>query len=356
MHMIEHLLLGDIAALLIVLGLTGPLLAPVLRIALLRPPARALAPADRLPAVGDRPVRVAPAGPLRSGAAPLRASTRSSTRCSSASASTCGCACSARCPRPSWFGNLGKLIYIVAVRLAGTILGNIFLWSGTVFYPYYMRRRGALPHLAARRPEHRGGDHDGRGVDPHARPVLLAVPAHRARERGTPGACSTTPSAQGLELSEERAARAVAAGRGAELRRRLEAHRTHPIARGALRRARAHIAATLAACAPVVRWRPLRRRPASGPGCRPTTSLAHPAPDAPPDDRRDVRRRPRLDDRLQRLDARSGARQPPTRAGAARVGCVSPLRPPAGSSARRRRRPGSPARRGSGCLRRRGTR
>ena len=33
-HMIEHLLLGDIAALLIVLGLTGPLLIPVLRIRL----------------------------------------------------------------------------------------------------------------------------------------------------------------------------------------------------------------------------------------------------------------------------------------------------------------------------------
>src|SRR6266550_3922025 len=31
-HMIEHLLLGDVAALLIVLGLTGPLLAPVLRV------------------------------------------------------------------------------------------------------------------------------------------------------------------------------------------------------------------------------------------------------------------------------------------------------------------------------------
>src|SRR6476620_10803384 len=31
-HMIEHLLLGDMGALLIVLGLTGPLLAPVLRI------------------------------------------------------------------------------------------------------------------------------------------------------------------------------------------------------------------------------------------------------------------------------------------------------------------------------------
>ena len=40
-------------------------------------------------------------------------------------------------PTPSWFGNLGRLIYIVAVRLTGTVLGNIFLWSGTVFYPFY---------------------------------------------------------------------------------------------------------------------------------------------------------------------------------------------------------------------------
>ncbi len=33
-HMVEHLLLGDIAALLIVLGLTGPLIAPILRVKL----------------------------------------------------------------------------------------------------------------------------------------------------------------------------------------------------------------------------------------------------------------------------------------------------------------------------------
>ena len=71
-HMIEHLLLGDIAALLIVLGLTGPLLAPILRIRLVRPPARADAPARRVPAVGDQPVRLAPARALPGGAAPLR--------------------------------------------------------------------------------------------------------------------------------------------------------------------------------------------------------------------------------------------------------------------------------------------
>ncbi|MGH2890633.1 MAG: cytochrome c oxidase assembly protein, partial [Solirubrobacteraceae bacterium] len=36
-HMIQHLLLGDVAPLLVVLGLTGSLLRPILRVRLLRP-------------------------------------------------------------------------------------------------------------------------------------------------------------------------------------------------------------------------------------------------------------------------------------------------------------------------------
>ena len=52
-------------------------------------------------------------------------------------------------------------------------------------------------------------------------PVRLAVPAGGARGRGAPGAARPA-GARGVELSERRAARAVAAGRGAELRRRLE--------------------------------------------------------------------------------------------------------------------------------------
>jgi cytochrome c oxidase assembly factor CtaG len=36
-HMVEHLLIGDLAALLIVLGFTGPLLAPLLRNRILGP-------------------------------------------------------------------------------------------------------------------------------------------------------------------------------------------------------------------------------------------------------------------------------------------------------------------------------
>jgi cytochrome c oxidase assembly factor CtaG len=40
-------------------------------------------------------------------------------------------------PGPAWFGTAMKLGYIVVVRLAETILGNIFIWSGSAFYSVY---------------------------------------------------------------------------------------------------------------------------------------------------------------------------------------------------------------------------
>ena len=40
-------------------------------------------------------------------------------------------------PAPEWFGTGTKLAYIVGVRLVETVLGNIFIWSNGVFYPYY---------------------------------------------------------------------------------------------------------------------------------------------------------------------------------------------------------------------------
>jgi cytochrome c oxidase assembly factor CtaG len=40
-------------------------------------------------------------------------------------------------PAPEWFGTGWKLGYIAVVRLVETVLGNVLIWSSTVFYPFY---------------------------------------------------------------------------------------------------------------------------------------------------------------------------------------------------------------------------
>jgi cytochrome c oxidase assembly factor CtaG len=40
-------------------------------------------------------------------------------------------------PAPAWFGTGWKLGYIVVVRLVETVLGNVFVWSSSAFYPWY---------------------------------------------------------------------------------------------------------------------------------------------------------------------------------------------------------------------------
>ena len=220
MHMIEHLLLGDVAALLIVLGLTGPLLAPVLKIRLF----------DRLrvlthPAIAfplwtiDLYVWHAPAL--------YQAALRHTGIHALEHAMFLGFGINmwmclvGPLPTPSWFGNLGRLFYIVAVRLAGTVLGNIFLWSGTVFYPFYSHG-DAIHHISPL------ADQNIAGAIMMVEESFLTLALfcwlflRAAREGEERQNLLDYAQAQGLELSEARAARAVAAGRGAELRRRLE--------------------------------------------------------------------------------------------------------------------------------------
>ena len=220
MHMIEHLLLGDVAALLIVLGLTGPLLAPVLKMRLF----------DRLrvlthPAIAfplwtiDLYVWHAPAL--------YQAALRHPGIHALQHAMFLGFGINmwmclvGPLPTPSWFGNLARLFYIVAVRLAGTVLGNIFLWSGTVFYPFYSHG-DAIHHISPL------ADQNIAGAIMMVEESFLTLGLfcwlflRAAREGEERQNLLDYAQQQGLELSEARAARAVAAGRGAELRRRLE--------------------------------------------------------------------------------------------------------------------------------------
>ena len=220
-HMVEHLLIGDLAALLIVLGSTGPLLAPVLR----NPVAGRLRVfAHPVVAIGCWAVNfyvwhlpVLYQAALRHD--PVHALQHAMFLGFGISM---WMALLGPLPKPAWFSNGAQLVYIVAVRLLGTVLANVMIFSGTVFYPYY-----------------RGGDahwHIGQMADQISAAGVMMVEESLlticlfcwlflkvAREGDERQALLDYAAAHGVELDARRAARAVAAGRADELWERVRA-------------------------------------------------------------------------------------------------------------------------------------
>jgi putative membrane protein len=219
-HMAQHVMMADLAALLMVLGLTGPLLQPVLatrvahRLRVLAHPVVAFAlwaidlyvwhlPVLYQAALSSEPVHalqhttfvffgftmwLALLGPL---------------------------------PQPEWFGNGARLLYIVGVRLTGALLGNVFLWSESVFYPDYRPGQASWDVTPL---QDQGVAGTIMMIESSIVTVLLLgwLFVKTARESEEKQELLELASARGLELDERRAARAVASGRGEELRRRLE--------------------------------------------------------------------------------------------------------------------------------------
>lgn len=231
-HMAEHLLIGDIAALLLVLGLTGPVIAPVLRnrvVARLRVLAHPVV-AIVVWAVNfyawHSPYLYQEA--LRHDA--LHALEHATFL---AFGMAVWMALLGPLPKPLWFNNAARLVFIVAVRLVGTVLGNILVFGGTVFYPYY-RPGDALWHISAT------ADQIAAGGLMMVEESFLTIGLfcwlflRVARENEERQALLDFAGQHGLELDDRRAARAVAAGRTEELwdrlRRRAEA--TSPRSRG----------------------------------------------------------------------------------------------------------------------------
>ncbi|MFZ1881334.1 MAG: cytochrome c oxidase assembly protein [Gaiellaceae bacterium] len=139
LHMLQHVILGDLAPLCFVVGLTGPLLRPVLkfklveRLRVLSHPYIALPlwAADlylwHIPYLYDAALHHAPVHAFEHFLF-----------------FTCGCLIwepvVETLPAPAWFGTGVKIGYIFAVRLIETVLGNIFIWSNTAFYTVYRHR------------------------------------------------------------------------------------------------------------------------------------------------------------------------------------------------------------------------
>jgi len=135
-HMIQHVLLGDLAPLAMAAGLSGPLLRPVLaapsvyRLRALAHPAVAL------------PLWALDLGfwhvPFLYQAALHHDSIHALEHlCFFTFGALMWAPVLEVLPGPAWFGTGAKLGYIVCVRLLETALGNVFLWAGTVFYPFY---------------------------------------------------------------------------------------------------------------------------------------------------------------------------------------------------------------------------
>src|SRR4051794_5664875 len=223
-HMLEHLLLADLGALLLVLGLTGPVLAPLLRavpwLRVFGHPVVALScwaanfylwhlPALYQGAVEHDAVHalqhilfvsfgiamwMALLGPL---------------------------------PKPAWFGNGWKIGYIVAVRLIQSVLANALLWSSGVLYPRYAAGEAYWGISPA-------NDQSAAGaimmVEGSIVTILLFcwLFLRAARESEEKQALVELAASRGVELSDERAARAVSAGRGEALRERILAEHPQP--------------------------------------------------------------------------------------------------------------------------------
>jgi putative membrane protein len=136
-HMIQHILIGELAPVLIVAGLTGPLLRPVLRFRIVQG-LRALA----------HPLIAWPLWAFNLYIWHLPYLYESALTSNGLHAMEHICFFTAGAlfwtpvleplPSPEWFGSGAKLLYIVAARFTSMILGNIFIWTDHPVYTSYV--------------------------------------------------------------------------------------------------------------------------------------------------------------------------------------------------------------------------
>ena len=219
-HMGEHLLIGDIASLLLVLGLTKSLLQPILAIKLFNRLQILAHPLVALPlwAINLFFWHIPALYQDAYGAAPVHALEH-------ATFLFFGCLMwmpvFGPLPKPEWFGAGWKISYVVAVRFVGAILGNILMWSGTVLYPIYAEGQ-AYWNISAQADQSTAGAImmiEGTFI---ALGVLAYTFFEVSREGIEKQRLLELAEARGVELDERRARRAVATGHGALLEERIE--------------------------------------------------------------------------------------------------------------------------------------
>jgi cytochrome c oxidase assembly factor CtaG len=218
-HMVQHIVIGDLCSLLVVLGLTGPVLAPVLRVRALRP-LRALGHplvaltlwaidlyAWHMPFMYQLAIRHDLVHALEHA-------------CMLWFGTMLWVALLGPLPKPAWFGGWARILYVLGVRLAGAVLATALIWGQSVFYPIY-RASDAGRGISALTDQSIAG-----GIMFVEQVILTTIVlgwlfVRYLREDGERQQLVDLARERRVALSDERAARAVAAGRSDRLRQRL---------------------------------------------------------------------------------------------------------------------------------------
>ncbi|MBA2523461.1 MAG: cytochrome c oxidase assembly protein [Solirubrobacterales bacterium] len=220
-HMVQHLLIMDVAALFFVLGLTGPVMQPLLAMRGFRwlrhlaSPIIALVIWAALLYVWHIP-------------ALYQAATFDSNfvhaiqhLCFITAGIAFWMSLLGPLPKPAWFGGAASAGFVFGLRLIGAVLANILMWSGSVLYPRYTA--GEAEHGISGLSDQGTAGVVMMGESTAVTLSLLAWLLLRwARHDTERQELLDLALERGIPLDPERAERAVNAGQGQRLRDRIE--------------------------------------------------------------------------------------------------------------------------------------
>jgi cytochrome c oxidase assembly factor CtaG len=135
LHMTQHILIGDLAPLALLAGLTGPILRPLL--AIVHPLRNIFHPFAALTLwAADLALWHIPY--LYDGALHHTALHALEHTCFFVGGTLVWVPVLETLPMPEWFGTGMKMAFIALVRVVETIIGNVFVWTNHAFYSPYV--------------------------------------------------------------------------------------------------------------------------------------------------------------------------------------------------------------------------
>jgi cytochrome c oxidase assembly factor CtaG len=219
-HMVQHVLLADVASLLLVLGLTGPLIQPLLTYRLTRPLRKLTHPVAAI-SIFTFNLFLWHSPPLYQAVLHSESLHVLEHLLFIGTGILLWMPLFGPLPKPAWFGKGAHVIYTVGIWLPAMALANVLMWSDSVFYPAYAHSAEAagISPIA---------DQSTAGVILMIECMLLALGVFAwvflswAKADIEKQDLLDLAQDRHVELTPARAARAVAAGRGRELRARID--------------------------------------------------------------------------------------------------------------------------------------